>query len=98
MKLIVLTKAHQFWPLTNYLSGFGVPIGQYIERVRLPGKMLETPELFIDESRFWRLAGNIALREGFPDWGFRAGQRLDLSELGEFGTTLLIQPSLKVAL
>ena len=98
MKSVVLTKAHQFWPLTNYLSGFGVPIGQYIESFRLPGKMLEAPELFIDESRFWRLAGKVALREGFPDWGFRAGQRLALSELGEFGTTLLIQPSLKVAL
>ena len=98
MKSIVLTKAHQFWPLTNYLGGFGVPIGQYIERFRLPGKMLEAPELFIDESRFWRLAGKVALREGFPDWGFRAGQQLHLSELGEFGTTLLDQPSLKVAL
>jgi len=98
MNSIVLTKAHQFWPLTNYLSGFGVPLGQYIERFHLPGKMLEAPELFIDESRFWRLAGEVALREGFPDWGFRAGQQLHLSELGEFGTTLLIQPSLKVAL
>jgi len=60
--------------------------------------MLEAPDLYIDESRFWRLAGNVALREGFPDWGLRAGQNLDYSMFGEFGTTLLQQPSLKVAL
>jgi AraC-like DNA-binding protein len=98
MNAIQLTKAHQFWPLTNYMSGFGVPMGRYIERFRISKKMLEAPELYIDEARFWRLAGELAKREGFLDWGFRAGQRLDFSILGEFGTTLLRQPSLKVAL
>lgn len=98
MKTIHLTKAHQFWPLTDYLSGFGVPIGRYIERFRIPLKMLDAPDLFIDEARFWRLAGDLAEREGFLDWGFRIGQQLDLSVLGEFGTNLLRQPSLKVAL
>ena len=33
---ILLTKAYQFWPLSDYLTGFGVPIGRYIERFRLP--------------------------------------------------------------
>ena len=98
MDSIPLTKAHQFWPLTEYLTGFGVPVGRYIERFHLSKKMLDAPELFIDEARFWRLAGDLAEREGFLDWGFRAGQQLDLSVLGEFGTTLLRQPSLKVAL
>ena len=98
MENIHLTKAHQFWPLTNYMSGFGVPIGNYIERFRLSKKMLEAPELYIDEARFWCLAGELARREGFLDWGFRAGQQLDFSVLGEFGEILLQQPSLKVAL
>jgi AraC-like DNA-binding protein len=98
MNSIYLTKAQQFWPLTDYLRGFGVPIGRYIERFHLPGKMLDAPELYIDEVRFWRLAKDLAEREGFLDWGFRAGQQLDLSVLGEFGTILLQQPSLKVAL
>jgi AraC-like DNA-binding protein len=98
MNKIVLTKAHQFWPLTEYVSGFGVPVGRYIERFHLPQKMLDAPELFIDEARFWRLAGDLAKREGFADWGFRAAQQLDLSVLGEFGTTLLQQPTLKVGL
>jgi len=98
MDSIPLTKAHQFWPLTEYLTGFGVPVGRYIERFHLSKKMLDAPELFVDEARFWRLAGDLAEREGFLDWGFRAGQQLDLSVLGEFGTTLLRQPSLKVAL
>ena len=75
-----------------------MPIGRYIERFHLPGKMLDAPELYIDEVRFWRLAKDLAEREGFLDWGFRAGQQLDLSVLGEFGTILLQQPSLKVAL
>ena len=98
MSSIYLTKAHQFWPLTEYVSGFGVPIGRYIERFRISKKILDAPELFIDEPRFWRLAGDLAEREGFLDWGFRAAQQLDLSVLGEFGTNLLRQPSLKVAL
>jgi AraC-like DNA-binding protein len=98
MSSIYLTKAHQFWPLTEYVSGFGVPIGRYIESFRISKKILDAPELFIDEPRFWRLAGDLAEREGFLDWGFRAAQQLDLSVLGEFGTNLLQQPSLKVAL
>ena len=98
MSTIHLTKAHQFWPLTNFMSGFGVPIGSYIERFRLSKKMLEEPEIYIDEARFWCLAGELARREGFLDWGFRAGQQLDFSILGEFGEVLLRQPSLKVAL
>jgi AraC-like DNA-binding protein len=98
MNSVFLTKAQQFWPLTDYLSGFGVPIGRYIEQFHLPGKMLDAPEMYIDEVRFWRLAQDVAKREGFLDWGFRAGQQLDLSVLGEFGSILLQQPSLKAAL
>jgi len=98
MSTIHLTKAQQFWPLTNFVSGFGVPIGSYIERFRLSKKMLEVPEIFIDEARFWSLAGELARREGFLDWGFRAGQQLDFSILGEFGEVLIQQPTLKLAL
>lgn len=98
MHSIQLTKAHQFWPLTNFTGGLGVPVGRYIEQYRLPGSMLDAPELYIDEARFWRLAGDLAEREGFLDWGFRAAQTLDFSILGEFGAELLQQPSLKAAL
>ena len=98
MNTIHLTKAHQFWPLTDFINGFGVPVSRYIERFRIPQKMLEAPDLYIDEARFWRLAGNLAEHEGFLDWGFRAAQQLDLTALGEFGTNLLRQPTLKVAL
>ena len=98
MNAIHLTKAQQFWPLTDYMSGFGVPIGRYIERFRIPKKILDTPELYIDEARFWRLSGDLAAREGYLDWGFHAAQQLDLSVLGDFGTNLLQQPTLKVAL
>ena len=98
MTAIRLTKAHQFWPLTEYIGGFGVPVGRYIERFHIPEKMLVTPELYIDEVRFWRLAGDLAEREGFLDWGFRAAQKLDLLAFGEFGNNLLRQPTLKAAL
>jgi len=80
------------------MSGFGVPIGSYIERFRMSKKMLEDPEIYIDETRFWCLAGELARREGFLDWGFRAGQQLDFSILGEFGEVLMQQPTLKLAL
>lgn len=64
MNAIRLTKSQQFWPLTEFIGGFGVPVGRYIERHRIPEKMLVTPELYIDEVRFWRLAGDLAEREG----------------------------------
>jgi AraC-like DNA-binding protein len=95
---IPLTKSHQFWPLTDYLQGIGVPIGTYLERARLPQKMLEAPDLFVDESRFWRFAEDLAHRQGILDWGFESGQRLDFSVLGEFGNVLMQQPTLKSAL
>jgi AraC-like DNA-binding protein len=98
LNAIRLTKAQQFWPLTDYLSGFGVPVGRYIERFRITKKLLDAPELFIDEARFWRLSADLANREGFPDWGFRAGQQLDFNVLGEFGEVLMRQPTLKIAL
>jgi AraC-like DNA-binding protein len=98
MNEVRLTKAQQFWPLTDYLSSYGVPMGRYIERFRLSKKMLDAPDIFIDEARFWCLSNELAAREGFLDWGFRAGQLLDFSMLGEFGDELLRQPTLKVAL
>ena len=98
MASIRLTKAQQFWPLTDYLCDFGVPIGRYIEQFRLSKKMLDAPEIFIDEARFWKLSASLAVREGFPDWGYRAGLQLNFSILGEFGEALISQPTLKVAL
>ena len=98
MAAIPLTKAQQFWPLTDYLQRIGVPLGTYLERARLPQKMLEAPDLFVDESRFWRFAEDLAHRQGIPDWGFQSGLRLDFSVLGEFGDVLMQQPTLKSAL
>ena len=95
---IRLTKAQQFWPLTDFLSGLGVPVGRYIERFRLSKKMLDAPDIFVDEARFWQLSGDLARREGFLDWGFRAGEQIDFSSLGEFGDVLTNQPTLKAAL
>jgi AraC-like DNA-binding protein len=82
----------------DYLSGVGVSVGSCIERARLPAKMLDTPDLYIDESKFWNLAQNLALREDCLDWGYRAGCQLDFAVLGDFGTSLLRQPNLKAAL
>ena len=98
MNSIRLTKAQQFWPLTDYLSGFGVPVGRYIEQFRITKKLLDAPEIFVDEARFWHLAGDLARREGFLDWGFRAGEQIDFSVLGEFGVALTAQPTLQAAL
>jgi AraC-like DNA-binding protein len=97
MATIPLTKAHQFWPLTDYLRDLGVPVGTYIERAHLPKKMLEAPDLYVDESRFWHFANDVARHEGILDWGFKSGQQLNFSVLGGFGDILLQQPTLKIA-
>jgi hypothetical protein len=52
MNEVRLTKAQQFWPLTDYLSSYGVPMGRYIERFRPSKKMLDAPDIFIDASAF----------------------------------------------
>lgn len=98
MASIRLTKAQQFWPLTDFLGDLGVPVGRYIEQFRLSKKMLDAPEIFIDEARFWTLSAKLAASEGFLDWGYRAGQQLEFSILGEFGDALISQPTLKIAL
>lgn len=98
MATIPLTKAHQFWPLTGFLRSTGVSVGTYIERFHLPPKMLDAPEIFIDESRFWVLASAVARREGMLDWGFQAGRSIDMASLGDFGRVLMRQPTLKASL
>ena len=71
-----------------------MPITRLLERVRLPVKMLEVPDLYVDESRFCLL-----LKKEFgPDFGFMIGQRIRYDKLGSFGTTLVQQPSLNEAL
>jgi len=75
-----------------------VPVGAYIERFHLPAKMLEAPELFVDESRFWDLSSAVAQREGMLNWGFQAGRSIDLESLGDFGKVLMMQPTLKASL
>jgi len=76
----------------------GMPVDSYLAKHRLPARMLEMPDLYVDESRFWRLSDELAQREGLPDFGFHVGQRMRLQDLGEFGALLLRQASLMQAL
>lgn len=98
MQLLPLTKAQHIWPVTDFLKNCGVPVARYIEQAHLPQKMLDAPDLYVDESRFWELTSDLAKREGFLDLGFRAGAEFELSALGDLGTRFLAQPTLKAAL
>lgn len=98
MRTLILTKAYQFYPFTDFMHRTGVPMASYLEKHRLPARMLEMPELFVDEVRFWHLFDELARREGLPDLGFQVGRRMTLHDLGEFGALLLRQASLMQAL
>jgi len=98
MRTLILTQAHQFYPFTDFMRRTGMPVASYLVKHHLPARMLEMPDLYVDEARFWRLSEELARREGLPDFGFHVGQRMKLPDLGEFGTLLLRQPSLMKAL
>lgn len=98
MRSLILTRAHQFYPFTDFMRRTGMPVASYLAKHRLPARMLEMPDLYVDETRFWRLSDELARREGLPDLGFHIGQRMELQDLGEFGTLLPRQASLNQAL
>jgi AraC-like DNA-binding protein len=98
MRSLILTRAHQFYPFTDFMSQTGMPVASYVAKHRLPARMLEMPDLYVDEARFWRLSDELSRREGLPDFGFQVGRRMELQDLGEFGALLLRQASLNQAL
>jgi AraC-like DNA-binding protein len=98
MRTLILTKSHQFYPFTDFMRTAGIPLTTYLTKHRLPTRMLEMPDLYIDEGRFWRLSDELVRREGLPDFGYQVGRRMTLQDLGEFGTLLLQQASLLQAL
>ena len=98
MQSLVLTKAHQFYPFTGFMDEAGIPVTAYLARHGLPARMLEMPDLYVDETRFWRLSDELARREGLPDFGFQVGRQMRLEDVGDFGSMLMRQASLMEAL
>jgi len=98
MRTLILTKSHQFYPFTDFMRTSGIPLTAYLTKYGLPTRMLEIPDLYVDEGRFWRLSDELTRREGLPDFGYQVGRRVKLQDLGEFGTLLLQQATLLQAL
>lgn len=98
MRTLVLTKSHQFYPFTDFMHHTGMPVSSYLAKHGLPARMLNLPDLFIDEIRFWQLSDELTRREGLPDFGYQVGRRMTLTDLGDFGSLLLRQASLLQAL
>lgn len=93
-----LTRSYQTFPIINFLSGKGVPVERYIRRHQLPERMISVAQLWINESRFWALCDDVANREGLPDLGLRVQRSTHLSDLGDFGNSILAQPTLLQAI
>ena len=98
MDTLPLTKAEQFYPFFAFMGASGFPTQSYLERHSLPPRMLEDPDVYIDETRFWRLMQDLGNREALHDFGFRVGSSMELSHFGEIGPYLMSQPTLYVAL
>ena len=60
-----------------------------ILRHKLPPSMLEEPDQFIDESRFQRMADEVARKKGVHHIGYLICRQMRLSDLGGFGQRLI---------
>lgn len=98
MQRLPLTRAGQFYPLIDFMEGQGTAIPRMLERFSLPTRMLEDPELYVDESRFWRMFEQEFGRSGGVAPAGDVARSLDLETLGDFGSALLRQTTLHAAI
>ena len=98
MDTLPLTRAQQFYPFFAFMDACGFPTQSYLERHALPPRMLEDPEVYVDETRFWRLMQDLGHREVLFDFGYRVGSSMELSDFGDIGPYLMSQSTLYVAL
>jgi len=75
MKAIPLHRVAIALPFTRFLTELGAPVEAGLRRVKLPVLVLDDVNAYVPSQRFWAFAGNIALREGIDDLGFRVGKR-----------------------
>ena len=76
------------------MDAYGMPTQSYLERYSLPARMLEVPDIYVDESRFWRLTEDLIAREAIEDFGHRVGKGFTIEQIGDPAQYLLRQPSL----
>ena len=98
MVYLPLTRAIQFYPFTMFMDNIGISVPHLLDKYGIPQSLLCEPELLIDEMKFQRLAADVEKKEGLPGFGYLVGEKLALSDLGEFGEILLSRPSLFDAL
>ena len=94
MQKLKLTRAQQIYPLTEFMRSAGIAVDSYLSKHKLPLRMLDMPDLYVDENLVWRLMENLAWREGLSDLGHRLGTGLDLAQLGNVGEIICSQASL----
>ena len=62
-------------PFTRFLAEIGAPVEAELRQAKLPVLALDDVNAYVPSQRFWTFAGNMALREGIDDLGFRVGKR-----------------------
>ena len=75
MEAVPLHRIAIVLPFTRFLTELGAPVEAGLRRVKLPVLALNDVNAYVPSQRFWTFAGNMALREGIDDLGFRVGKR-----------------------
>lgn len=74
MEAVPLHRIAIVLPFTRFLAELGAPVEAGLQRVKLPVLALDDVNAYVPSQRFWAFAGNMALREGIDNLGFRVGK------------------------
>jgi AraC-like DNA-binding protein len=76
-----ISHAGHLVPYVEFLDGIGSPIGLGLERMRLPGNLMEIPDCYVPARSVFGFVGYMANKEGIDDLGFRVAYEKGLGLL-----------------
>lgn len=98
MHRIPLLRAAAVVPVWQFLAGFGAPATCFLERARIPERVIHEPEALVPHRFVAHLLEDAARREGIETLGLRMGLAARTETFGFFGRRLFQAPTLYDAL
>jgi AraC-like DNA-binding protein len=94
MPTIPLTRSKHLLPFASFMGKAGEPVGQLLQKAKLPSHCLDDPETLIPSDAAFHFRQLAAQTAGLPNIAIDATQSLEISDLGDFGRVLLRAPTL----
>jgi len=85
MKPIPLVRVNAILPCVTFLKEIGAPVQRLLAAAKLPVAVCDNPEALIPLHQGCHFLEQAARSQGIAQFGLRAGQRLQIEELGAFG-------------